>query len=91
MDYKDWENSDLIDESLRLNQKNLKNLISMIVVMMFAFMESIISFFIPISFLVFALTMIFCYGTYLIHYFIYKKNKKKINIILEEINKRNLD
>lgn len=91
MDYKDFDNYDLIIESKRLSEKILKNLISMMVLMGVVFVESIISFFIPIPFWMFAITMIFCYGMYLVHYFIYNRTKKIFKEVKDEIDKRKLD
>jgi len=91
MDYKELDNYDLIIETQKLGEKILKNLISMMVLMGMVFLESIISFFTPIPFWIFVLTMFFCYGMYLVHYFIYNNTKKKYNQAIEEIKKRKLD
>lgn len=91
MNYKDWDNYDLIIEYRRLDDKIHKNIISMIVLMVLAFSESLLSFFIPVPFWVFLITMVFCYGGYLVHYFIYKKNRKKFYMVIDEINERKLD
>jgi len=91
MDYEKMGNYDLIHEAVRLNKNMLKNLISMMVIMGVVFVESIVSFFVPVSFLVFIITMLICYGLYLVHYFSHKRNQKKYNSVRAEMDKRKLD